>query len=131
MADFFIERRIYYHNTDAGGVVYYGNYLRFLEEGIVELLRYNGIETGSMHHDKTLFATAHIDLEYKSPARYGDMIAIAPSIERIGNSSIRFRAKISKGQALLVQATVVWVCIGEDFETRPLSETIRGRLKMK
>ena len=69
---FHIENRIYYHDTDAGGVVYYAAYLKHLEGGRYELCRKNGVDLGVYADREIAFPVVHAEIEYKSPARYGD-----------------------------------------------------------
>lgn len=128
MIDFFIERRIYYHNTDSGGVVYYANYFLFLEEGRAEFLRKNGADTSEYARQGIAFPVVRVDVEYKAPARYGDLIKIFTKIERTGNSSIHFAQEIKRGEALLVRAKTVWACVGPDFQAVTVPDAVRKAL---
>ena len=125
MKNFSIERRIYYHNTDAGGVVYYATYLHFLEEGRVEFLRGLGIDTSVYLAKDICFPVVHVEVDYKAPAKYGDLIEIFTRIEKIGNASIHFIQEIKKDSALLVKAKTVWVCTGLDFKVKPIPDEIK------
>lgn len=68
------EKRIYYHDTDAGGVVYYANYLKYLEEDRTEFLEKRGLSIKEMHENQFFYAVRTCSINYKSPARYGDVI---------------------------------------------------------
>lgn len=125
---FTLKRRIYYHNTDTGGVVYYGNYLRLMEEALVEYLRHKGVDTADYHNKGVRFATVRVEAEYKSPARYGDTLTIYPMLECVGQSSLTFSIQIERNGTLLVKARVVWVCIGTDIKKSLLPEEIRMNL---
>lgn len=125
MSDFFIERRIYYHHTDAGGVMYYGNYFSLLEEGRVEFLRSRGVSTGEYAVKGIVFPVVSVDIKYKSPARYGDIVKIFTKVDKIGNSSMHFAQEIKRDDKLLVEAKTVWVCIGPDFKTVPVPAAIK------
>src|SRR3989338_8890805 len=98
----YMEKKIYYHDTDAGGVVYYANYLKHLEEARFEFCLSKGINLSESATEGILFAVVHLDMDYKSPARYGDTIRIFTGIEKIGFSSIHFAHEIKKGENTLV-----------------------------
>jgi acyl-CoA thioester hydrolase len=123
-----LDRRVYYHHTDAGGIVYYATYLHFLEEGRFEFLKSQGLDTGVLAKEGILFPVVHVSIDYKSPARYGDVIRILTQVERVGKSSVHFAQEIRRGETLLVKATTVWACIGNEFKTRPLPEGLRDVL---
>jgi len=125
MNTFHIQRQIYYHHTDVGGVVYYKNYLCFVDESIVDLLRAHGIVTSEYHDKGVRFATVHIEVRYKSPARYGDTISVYPCLTRVGNSSLHFSVDIKRSGLLLVSVQLVWVCIGKDLQKSALPDAIR------
>lgn len=117
MQSFHIERKIYYHHTDAEGVVYYANYLQFLEEGRSQFLLHGGINTSNYLKQGIIFPVVHIEIEFKSPARYGETVKIQTRIDHIGNSSIHFIQEIMKGDTILVKAKTVWACVGNDFKS--------------
>jgi tol-pal system-associated acyl-CoA thioesterase len=128
MDDFCIEKKIYFHDTDAGGVVYYGNYLEHLEEGRIELFLSKGVDIRELMGSGIFFPVVHAEMDYKSPARYMDTIRICTHIEKIGTSSISFQQTIFRGAQLLVKAVIVWVCVGADFRPIPVSAQIRKQL---
>ena len=128
MADFCIERRIYYHDTDAGGLVYYGNYLKHLEEGRTEFCLSKGVDTRALKDSGVVFPVVHIEIDYKSPARYMELIRIATRVEKIGTSSIRFQQEITRDGQLLVKALTEWACVGNDFRAVPVPEDTHKRL---
>jgi acyl-CoA thioester hydrolase len=128
MAEHVIERRIYYHDTDAGGVVYYADYLKHLEEGRTEFCLSRGVDAGRLKEQGIVFPVVHVEVEYKSPARYADTIRIATRIEKIGSSSIRFYQEIRRGEQLLVKASTVWACVGADFRSMPVPAEVSAKL---
>jgi len=144
MADFCIERRIYYHDTDAGGVVYYGNYLEHLEEGRTEFCLDRGVDTRSLKDGGIVFPVVHIEIDYKSPARYMDTIRVFTRVEKIGTASIRFQQEIMRGEQLLIKAVTVWACtqvrpgqsdvagesVDGNFRAVPVPEEVRKRLSV-
>jgi acyl-CoA thioester hydrolase len=116
---FTIKKKMFYHDTDAGGVVYYGNYLKYLEEGRTESLASLGIRTRELTEEGVWFVVARIEVDYKSPARYQDVIEVNTQIEKVGRSSIEFDQKIKINDRNLILAKVVLVCVNEKF--KPIS----------
>lgn len=103
------EQRVYYADTDHGGVAYYASYLRWFEIGRTELLRELGVEQSELDRDGILLPVVEVKCEYKSPALYNDIILIRTSIARIGSKSITFSYEIlrKEGQKLLAQGHTV------------------------
>ncbi len=130
MGEFFLEKRIYYHDTDCGGVVYYATYLDHLEEARTEYMRKRLVDVKDYAAKGVLFAVVHLEADYKSPARYGDMIKISAGIETIGNASIHFAQEVKRGDALLIKARVVLACIDNKMKARRIPEEIKERLSI-
>ncbi|MDD2703680.1 MAG: thioesterase family protein [Candidatus Omnitrophica bacterium] len=120
MEEFSIEKKIYYHDTDCGGVVYYANYLKFLEEGRTEFCADRGISLKELADKGAVFPVVHVEVNYKSPARYQDIIRIHTKVAKVGNSSVHYDQKITRDGVLLVEAKTVWACVGNDFKIRPV-----------
>ena len=127
MSDFYIEKRIYYHDTDAGGVVYYSNYFKYMEEARTEYLRKIGVDVADYISKGTLFAVVHLEADYKRPARYGDIIKASAAIESIGNASIHFNQEITKGDTLLVRAKVVLACITSNMKACRVPDDLKEK----
>lgn len=102
-----IEVKIYYEDTDAGGVVYYANYLRYLERARTEFLASRGIDIAARHAQGELYVVAHVELDYRKPARLGDVLHITTWIEELRPASMRLKHYILKGDILIVEARVV------------------------
>jgi acyl-CoA thioester hydrolase len=128
MQEFVIERKIYYHDTDAGGVVYYANYLKHLEEGRTEFCRHRGIDTAALLARGFSFPVVHVEVDYKSPARYGESIRIETRVEKLGESSIHFSQEIRRNGQLLVKAKTIWACVGRDFKSVKVPPDIAEKL---
>ncbi len=124
-AVFELTKKIYYHDTDCGGVVYYANYLKHLEEARTEFCAAHGIETAALAGEGVFFVVSHVELDYKASARYGDWIAVSVEIEKVGRSSVYFLQRIKRGETLLVEARVVWVCVGENFRPHSLPDEVK------
>ena len=84
-----IEVRIYYQDTDCGNVVYYGNYLRYFEQGRTHWLEARGSSVKAFMDAGVLFAVVHAELHYRSPARYGETLTIATRLSDFRRSEER------------------------------------------
>lgn len=128
MAEFYIEKRVYYHDTDAGGVMYYARYLEHLEEARTEFCRSRGIDTASLAAGGIIFPVVHLEIDYKSPARYGDILRIYTSCEEIGKASVRFAQEVKKDSATILKAKTVWACVDAGLKVKRIPDDIRSRL---
>lgn len=128
MEDFHMDKKIYYHDTDAGGVVYYARYLEHLEEARTEYLRSIGIDVVRLAAGGIIFPVVHLEIDYKSPARYGDIIRIYTKPEKIGNASLHFSQEIKRGEAVILKAQTVWACVNKDLKVQRIPEDMRTKL---
>jgi len=97
---FTIPVRIYYEDTDAGGVVYYANYLKFLERCRTEWLRTMGHEQADLLRDPGIaFVVRSVNVEYLKPARLDDMLTVSLEVEKITRSQIFFRQHIRRANS--------------------------------
>lgn len=102
--------RVYYEDTDAGGIVFYANYLKFFERARTEWLRHLGINQ-SEHAQATqhLFVVKQASIEYHKPARLDDLLTIRSQITKIGGASIHFAQEAWHNDECLCQSTIVVV----------------------
>jgi len=114
--------KIYYEDTDAGGVVYYANYLRYLERARTELLLERGIDVAGYHKKGYLFAVVNVDVQYKKPALLGDIIDVTTEVREVTNVTITLSNRIFREDELLVEATVRLACIKKDGKPQRLPE---------
>ena len=126
----YLEKRIYYHDTDAGNVVYYGAYLKHLEEARTEYFRSIGVDLVEYAKNGILFPVVHIEIDYKSPARYGDLIRLFTRPEKVGNASLHFTQEIKRGETTLVICKAVWACVNESLKPMRIPEDIRSRIQL-
>lgn len=97
MRDFIFPVRVYYEDTDAGGVVYYANYLRFMERARTEWLRTLGYEQDRMIREQgLLFAVRSVTVEYKKPARLNDLLQVAVMGIKLGRVTLTFEQRITR-----------------------------------
>jgi len=124
----YLEKRIYYHDTDAGGVVYYGAYLKHLEEARTEYFRSIGIDLVGYAKKSVLFPVVRLEIDYKSPARYGDLIRVFTRPEKVGNASLTFAQEIKRGESTLVICKAVWACVNGSLRPTRIPEEIRSKI---
>jgi acyl-CoA thioester hydrolase len=125
-----MEVRIYYDDTDAGGVVYHANYLRYLERGRTEYLRDRGLSVQAMHEQGIIFPVVAIEINYRSPARLDDLLEVETTIASVKNSSFVAAQRVLR-QAdgkLLVEARVTLACVGEGMRAQRLPAELRELL---
>ncbi len=107
--------RVYYEDTDAGGVVYHASYLCFLERARTEWLRSLGLEQDVLRQrDNILFAVRHIDIAYLKPARFNDQLDVTAAVATMGRASFEFDQTITRRSEAIVlcRATVKVACVG-------------------
>lgn len=129
MDPFFIEKTIYYHDTDCGGVVYYANYLKYMEEARTEYFRTRGIELPKLAESNIWFVVARVEIEYKSPARYQDRLRIFVAVEEARLSTVKFSHVIKRGETTVAISATTLVCVGSNFRPTPLPEQVKKALK--
>lgn len=104
--------RVYYEDTDAGGVVYYANYLKYLERGRTEFIRTLGVEQGALARTSGLaFAVRSLAAEYLKPARLDDELVVTTALEALGRAQATFAQAIVRGEETLFTATVRVACL--------------------
>ena len=107
--------RIYFEDTDSGGVVYHSNYLKFMERARTEWLRSMGIDQRHLkHHANIMFVVHRIDIQYKFPAHFNEDLVVKCELIDIGSSKIEFRQMIYRDNELLIDASVNVACIDSE-----------------
>lgn len=110
--DAILPVRVYYEDTDAAGIVYYANYLRFLERGRTEFLRSLGYNQERIARETGLaFAVRSVHAEYLLPAKLDDELIVTSRIEALGRAQVVFGQRVLKGEAVLLEASVKVVCL--------------------
>lgn len=120
-----LKIKVYYEDTDAGGVVYYANYLRFLERARTEFLAGAGINVSEYHGRGFIFTVTHVDIHYRRPAALGDIIEIMTGIEEMKNASLTFSQQVLKDGALVAEAKVTLACVDRSGKPRRLPEELK------
>jgi acyl-CoA thioester hydrolase len=106
-----LEIKIYYEDTDAAGVVYYANYLKYMERARTEFLKERGIDVAEYHKKGYLFAVVDADIHYKRPAKLGEIIDVTTEITEMTHVTITIKHQVLRMDTLLVDATVRLACI--------------------
>ncbi len=107
--------RVYYEDTDCGNVVYYANYLRYMERSRTEYLRERGIELEAFHKKGIIFAVSHVNVKYRQPARYNDILTVESNITELASFAMTFETTIhNEGGTLLNAGTVKVVCVSSE-----------------
>ncbi|MDT8371372.1 MAG: tol-pal system-associated acyl-CoA thioesterase [Gammaproteobacteria bacterium] len=112
MADFVWPIRVYYEDTDSGGVVYHANYLNFMERARTEWLRDLGFEQDQLNQQHNcIFAVHSMQLNFRRPARFNDEIVVISTVSKVSGASFEFDQKIVRNDELLCDATVKVACL--------------------
>ena len=120
---FSIPVRIYYEDTDVGGVVYYANYLRFLERARTEWLRAAGFELDVIQRDmKAVFVVRRVEADYHQPALLGNLVTVTAEPTEVGASRLLIRQRVLRtkpdgSDELLLSATVTLAFIASDLSS--------------
>ena len=125
MKNFTIKKKIYYHDTDCGNVVYYSNYLKYFEEVRTEHLLSKGIDLKECLKKGFFFVVVSVDIKYKNPARYGDDLSISSRIENVKPASIEFSHEIEKQENVLVYCKTRLVSVDMNFKPIPIPQNHR------
>jgi len=128
---FSIPVRVYYEDTDAVGVVYYANYLKFMERARTEWLRQLGFEQDELvQRTGVLFAVRSASVEFMKPARFNDLLQATVAVRRIGGASITFLQTVERDGAPLCQGEVKIACLAAaDFMPRAVPREIIERVE--
>jgi len=125
-----MDIRIYYEDTDSGGVVYYANYLRYFERARTEYFEERGIFVKECIPKGFFFVVAHQDIDYKAPAFYADTLTIETKISKISSASIAFDyvVKNKKTNQIVATAATVLVCVNKDIQPIKIPQEIKDKL---
>lgn len=123
--------RVYYEDTDAGGVVYYANYLRFLERARTEWLRSLGFEQAKLLRDfGVIFVVKRVAIEYLQPARFDDALTVTVQLSSMKHASLDLSQSVLR-EVPLIEAQVVIACVDPTrFKPARLPAALQQRLEM-
>lgn len=99
--------RVYYENTDAGGVVYHADYLKFFERARTEALRSLGFEQPDVkEQDGVIFVVRSMEIKYVQPAKFNELLEVASRLQEVGRCRFVFEQKLLRGETVLTSAIV-------------------------
>jgi len=129
MSEFVWPVRVYYEDTDSGGVVYYANYLKFMERARTELLRKYGFEQDQLiEDDGVIFAVRHIEADYISPARFNNALVVSADVIKLSKVSMIFRqeVRLAGTDQVLCRGEVKIACLDTvRFRPHPIPEKLK------
>ncbi|MBI5100816.1 MAG: YbgC/FadM family acyl-CoA thioesterase [Nitrospirae bacterium] len=119
--------RVYYEDTDCGGVVYYANYLRYFERARTGFLESKGADLKALMAEGTYFVVSEVNVKYLSPARYGDILIVGTRVEKSGPASISFGHRVTREgtDEVIAEASVRLGCVGRDMKPQRMKDVIR------
>ncbi|HLO24924.1 MAG TPA: YbgC/FadM family acyl-CoA thioesterase [Geobacteraceae bacterium] len=121
-----MEFRIYYEDTDAGGVVYHANYLHYFERGRTEYLRERGLSVAVLAERGYIFPVVRLELDYRSPAVLDDLVRVETEVLEVGKSSFTLGQQVVRAVdgKLLAAGKVTLVCTSPAMKARRLPEEL-------
>lgn len=121
-----MQIRVYYEDTDAGGVVYYANYLKYFERGRTEFFRERGLEVSSYAAVGVLFVVAHAEIDYRQAARYNDLLDMETEVVDFSRASLTFShvIRLRDTEKVVAEGWVRLVCVDARFKPKRLPEEI-------
>jgi acyl-CoA thioester hydrolase len=128
---FACPQRVYYEDTDAGGVVYHARYIHFLERARTEWLRYLGFNNGELtRKHKMLWVVSEITINYVKPARVDDALEVSVAVENMGRVRCTFHQEIRRGDEVLVKARVAVACVtAEGFKPMEIPADVKKKME--
>jgi acyl-CoA thioester hydrolase len=127
---FSIPIRVYYEDTDMGGVVYYANYFKFMERARTEWLRTHGFEQDELlTREGVIFAVRSAQLDFLKPARFNDLLQVTVTLGRRGRASLTVHQRVQRGDLVLCEGEVRIACLeAKTFMPCAMPQAIAARL---
>jgi len=123
------ELRVYYEDTDLAGIVYYANYLRFIERARTEWVRGLGVDQGALKREEgVVFAVRRVEADYLKPARFDDLLTVTTRLLELGGARIELEQDVLRAGERLFAARVVLVCMSEAGGAVRIPPDVRARL---
>ena len=124
--------RVYWEDTDAGGIVYYANYLKFMERARTEWLRSAGVEQEPLRQEYGLqFVVVDVEAHFRKPARYGELLRVTCAVASATRASLTFRQEIHRDApdaAQLLDGLVRVACVDQAGRPRAMPESLTDRI---
>lgn len=122
--------RIYYEDTDSGGVVYYANYLKFMERARTEWLRAEGFEQDELiANENVIFAVRSVQADYLSPARFNEKLVVNTRVIKKGKASITVEQVVKREEDVLCKAIIKIACLdAQNFKPAVMPENLYNKI---
>ncbi len=126
-----MDIRIYYEDTDCGGVVYYANYLKYFERARTHYLEERGLSVVGLLKEGTQFLVVHAEVDYRSPARYGETLTVETTVTQIGRTSVTFAHVIREraSQRVVVEGSAKLVTVDLQGKVKRLEKSLVDALQ--
>ena len=112
--EFSLPLRVYIEDTDAGGIVYYVNYLKFMERARSDLMRELGYRKAALFDDELKFVVHSLDLRYHAPAQLDDLLTVTARVVKVGKAFVAFEQTVKRDAQLLCAGTIKVACVSRD-----------------
>ncbi len=127
---FELPLRVYIEDTDAGGIVYYVNYLKFMERARTEFMRTVGVHKAALMEDATQFVVSEANVRYLRPAALDDPLRVTAQVVHCGAAVLTFRQQVLRGDECLCEGEIKVVRVdGQSMMPRRLPKALRARLQ--
>jgi acyl-CoA thioester hydrolase len=121
--------RVYYEDTDLAGIVYYANYLKFIERARTEWVASLGLDQVRLKAEQGIvFAVRRVEADYLRPAKFADALVVETKLQSLGGARIVLEQAVLRGGERLFASVVTLVCLGEDGHAVRLPAEVRARL---
>jgi acyl-CoA thioester hydrolase len=126
-----MEIRIYYEDTDCGGVVYYANYLKYFERARTQYLETRGLSVAGLRDQGTQFMVVHAEVDYRSPARYGETLIVETILSEVRQVSVTFAHRLRERDShrLVVEGSAKLVAVDDRLKPKRLDKTTLAALQ--
>lgn len=126
-----MEFRIYYEDTDAGGVVYHARYLAFFERGRTEFFRERGLSVGELAAAGHVFPVVRLEIDYRAPAVLDDLVRVETEVLEVGRTSFTMGQQVVRARdgRLLAGGKATLVCVSPGMKAKRIPEEVLGALR--
>ncbi|MDQ6962545.1 MAG: tol-pal system-associated acyl-CoA thioesterase [Mariprofundaceae bacterium] len=122
--------RVYYEDTDSGGVVYYANYLKFMERARTEMLRECDLDIAQLHEKQDIiFAVSEANIRYHLPAKLNDLLEVQTQLIRMRGARLFFSQSVWRDQHCLVSGSIVIACINHQGKPQRIPAFVQTAIK--
>lgn len=123
--------RVYYEDTDLAGIVYYANYLKYIERARTEWVRAIGVDQTALKRDfGIVFAVRRIEADYIAPARFDDLLTVTTTVEALRPARLTLAQKVLRGETLLFDSMVTLVALSAEGSPARLPADLRSKLAL-